>query len=47
MSSWVTTLTVSPDATLFFCKRLSDGEKGKPVGEVGVNGPGALEGLEA
>lgn len=44
MSSWVTTLTVSPDATLFFCERFSGEEKGNVVGEVGVNGPDALEG---
>jgi hypothetical protein len=43
-SSWVTTLMVSPETTLFFCERSSGEEKGNLVGEVGVNGP---EGLEA
>lgn len=42
MSSWVTTLTVSPDTTLFFCEGFSGEEKGNPVGEVGVNGPEGL-----
>jgi len=46
VSSWVTTLTVPPDTALFFCERFSGEEKGNLVGEVGVNGPDALEGLE-
>lgn len=44
VSSCVTTFTVSPDTTLFFCERSSEEGKGNLVGVVGVNGP---EGLEA
>jgi hypothetical protein len=46
MSSWVTTLTLSPVTKAFFCEDLSEEEKDGAVGEVGVKGPDAMEGLE-
>jgi hypothetical protein len=47
MSSWVTTLTLSPVTRAFFCEDLSsEEEKDRAVGEVGVKGPDAMEGLE-
>lgn len=44
MSSWVTTLMASPGTTAFFCE--SSSEVKGPMGEVGVKGSDALEGLE-